>query len=110
MVIAQSQRLRTRTAALRDAWGVLLIRFRENLGAVTLAGGSDATAVVDLVLDRQACLPCLIRGTATSEGRVSEMLTDVLRRFVLRVFDGICDDCHHLTIVHRLTTDGTSAN
>ena len=72
-----------------------------------LAHASNAADVVDLIFDRQACLPCLKGKSGGSAEWVTQVLMDVLKRFTIRVFDGTCDGCSEATVVHRLDVSST---
>jgi hypothetical protein len=64
--------------------------------------GSGSNAVVDLIMTRTICLPCLARKTGLVAERVTEILTDVMKSLTIAVTDGACEECFERTVVHRL--------
>ena len=64
--------------------------------------GSDSSAVVDLIMTRSICLPCLARKTALTAEQVTEVLTDVMKSLMVAVTDGACEECFERTVVHHL--------
>ena len=107
-VIEKSHQLLAAGRVHREAWAELLVRVLRDRGAVWFSGGSDVTDIVDLVFDRQTCLPCLTLKSGQTEERVTDVLTKVLRRFTLIVVDGVCDGCGHTAVVHRLDSNGSA--
>ena len=64
--------------------------------------GSNAVVVVDLIMTRTICLPCLARKTALTAEQVTEVLTDIMKSLAVAVTDGACEDCFERTVVRRL--------
>ena len=63
---------------------------------------SDSSAVVDLIMMRTICLPCLARKTGLVAVHVTEILTDVMKSLTVAVRDGACEECFERTAVHHL--------
>ena len=103
-VIDQARAARAESQRLRVDRVELGIEFVERRGRRPITGGSDTTALVDLVMSRPICLPCLARKTGLATERMTAILTELLRSFsTLVVEDGACEECFERTIVHRLT-------
>jgi hypothetical protein len=59
-------------------------------------------AVVDLLMDRDLCLPCLARESNVPAEDVTAVLSRLQRHFQMHVTDTRCEDCGTVAVVHRL--------
>jgi hypothetical protein len=63
---------------------------------------SDSAIVIDLIVGRSRCEACLARETALSAERITAVLFEVARHYVITRTDAPCDDCLIKTAVYRL--------